>query len=437
MCIIIGGLRKNLKREEQVQGMKANPSGFYVAVLRKQGQDDKSTYKIVEEIRTLKQEEAMKIWDKAEMDDVVVTHSRIPSHGPLTLANIHGWECEGVRFMHNGTMTDVADLMDKDDQRTDSEFFFKEIFIPLWKSQGKKFTKIVELVSNLARGVSRFCFIMPDGTVKLMGNFEKDHECWFSNKTYQVPKHDYGFGYHGYGQWQENNRYGYDYDYDYPKYQWPTQKTNPKSAVSTASPSPLAALKTPEEVRDFLGGDAGIAKFIITRLVAENVAQGAIDDAASLECSPDGAACDCFEDTVKGMLTNFEGWQDVMSRWLTGSPLSKTDLKHLYDDVIDCIVSTYGDSATKPNITDELNYEIQTIRMMLRLCNTSFDWTATKLKKLVTSYKSVVNRKRKLKMIERSPKELYCIDSEKDLDKQSMRNIEYLFEQVKKGAPEW
>lgn len=444
MCIIIGGLRKNLKREEQIQGMRSNSSGFYVSVLREQEENGKKIRKVIEEIRTLRQDEALRIWDKAEPDDLVITHSRIPSHGPLTLENVHGWECEGVRFMHNGTMSTVADLMDSNDKRTDSEFFFKEVFIPLWKSQGKNFNKIVELVTNIARGSSRFCFILPNGEIKLMGDYEEDHECWFSNQSYKsytscYPGTYYG-GYHGgrssagfgtvSGSGGSNVRPGL---------------SGVVGGTVVAEPEPI------ELVREALGGDAGIAKFLIMKLVHLNVVSSTVD-AASAAADGDLATQDMLSQTMGEMTTDFDSSSFnslvvSLDKWLVGPPVDAPDLLNLYTDAADTIVTTYDElriGNARVSVEDLLREDILSIKAMLRMCNTSFDWTASKLKKLVTSFKPVINRKHKLKMINRTPEELFSVPSSgvpKRLTAlqrcQFMNNLESLFRQVKKGDVKW
>lgn len=183
MCIIIGGLKKHLRRDEQIQGMRRNDRGYAICVVHKK--KDGTTENNV--VRSLNPDDIMKVWDRALPDDYVVTHSRIPSAGGLNanMNDVHGWTMAGVTFFHNGTMSSIKDVM-KGDKRTDSEFFFKEIFIPLWLRNNKVFDKTLELVCSVIADGGRFCFVFPDGTVKYIGEYCHDHNCMFSNTGYRV-----------------------------------------------------------------------------------------------------------------------------------------------------------------------------------------------------------------------------------------------------------
>ena len=195
MCCILGGLRKNLRRDEQLESMRTNPSGFAIAVLRNR--------KLVALKRSLDKNEIMKIWDEAKDDDYIVTHSRIPSMGGMT-ANIddcHLWEREGCLLAHNGTMTNMREIMSDNDTRTDSLVFFEDLFIPVWKSQGKNMNALVENVIKSETSGSRICIITPDGEVHYYGKWIQDHGCWMSNrsyKTYSTPSFYSTTGYGGY-----------------------------------------------------------------------------------------------------------------------------------------------------------------------------------------------------------------------------------------------
>lgn len=202
MCCILGGLRKNLRRDEQLESMRTNSSGFAIAVLR-----DK---KLVAHKRSLDKDEIMKIWDEAKDDDYIVTHSRIPSMGGMTanLDDCHLWEREGCLLAHNGTMVNMRAIMKENDKRTDSLVFFEDLFIPVWKSQGKNINTLVENVVKSETSGSRICIITPDGEVHYYGDWVKDHDCMMSNRSYKV----YSTSYRGKYSYLSD---GYDDCFDY------------------------------------------------------------------------------------------------------------------------------------------------------------------------------------------------------------------------------
>ena len=186
MCVIAKGARKDFRADEFRQCMKTNGYGFFVAVLRKE--PARNTF-----VRTLNEEEAFKAYELAGPDDTVVLHARIPSRGgrEKNLADVHGWVSEeGIRFCHNGTIVslDEAQKADGCEKMTDSEYFFRRIFLPLYRAEGNKWTELVDRIVKVICDENRFLFIFPDNTVKTVGRFIEDHGCIFSNRSYEVPK---------------------------------------------------------------------------------------------------------------------------------------------------------------------------------------------------------------------------------------------------------
>lgn len=185
MCVIAKGARKDFRAYEFRQCMKTNGYGFFVAVLRKKPADN--TF-----VRTLDEEEAFKAYELAGPDDTVVLHARIPSRGgrEKNLADVHGWVSEeGIRFCHNGTIVslDEAQKAEGCAKMTDSEYFFRRIFLPLYRAEGSKWTELVDRIVKVLCAENRFLFIFPDNTVKTVGRFVEDHGCIFSNCSYKVP----------------------------------------------------------------------------------------------------------------------------------------------------------------------------------------------------------------------------------------------------------
>ena len=186
MCVIAKGARKDFRADEFRQCMKTNGYGFFVAVLRKE--PARNTF-----VRTLNEEEAFKAYELAGPDDTVVLHARIPSRGgrEKNLADVHGWVSEeGIRFCHNGTIVSLDETQKADgcEKMTDSEYFFRRIFLPLYRAEGNKWTELVDRIVKIICDGNRFLFIFPDNTVKTVGRFVEDHGCIFSNRSYEVPK---------------------------------------------------------------------------------------------------------------------------------------------------------------------------------------------------------------------------------------------------------
>ena len=196
MCVILHALKKrHMRRPEIVEAMRANSSGFAMFALKPDGTR--------ESIRTLDEKELLDFFDrKVEDDDEVAMHARIPSRGGKSLANVHGWEEDGVVFMHNMTITAVDGLMREDKwEGTDSEYFFRSMFMPLYRRWGSDAYKDGKLDPYLDRMVrvfvgysNKFLFIMPDNRVLRYGNWvseplrkEGDQVAFFaSNSTYKV-----------------------------------------------------------------------------------------------------------------------------------------------------------------------------------------------------------------------------------------------------------
>lgn len=196
MCVILHALKKkHVKRAEIAQAMKSNNSGFAMFALRPGG--------VRESIRTLDEKELLDFFDKkVKADDEIAMHARIPSRGVKNLDNVHGWEEDKVVFMHNMTITDVDGMM-RDDKwnGTDSEYFFRTLFMPMYRRWGAEAYKdgqlhpyIDRMVRFFAGTSNKFLFIMPDNRVLRYGSWvnEPDRKegdqiaFWASNSTYRV-----------------------------------------------------------------------------------------------------------------------------------------------------------------------------------------------------------------------------------------------------------
>ena len=197
MCVILHALaKKHIKREEVEESMKNNSSGFFLAELLKNGKR--------KTLRTLDKNEALQFFDKAKDTNPFVLHARIPSRGETTLDNVHGWEEDGIIFCHNMTISSLDGMMKELNwKKTDSEFFFRKVFIPYYRGCGKSAYKdgkfcpeLTAFVNHYVGTSNKFLFIMPDNNVLRFGNWlteddrkEGDEVAFYaSNATYKVVK---------------------------------------------------------------------------------------------------------------------------------------------------------------------------------------------------------------------------------------------------------
>lgn len=196
MCVLIAAKRKKfVKRAEIVEAMRMNSSGFAMMAVRPDNSRDS--------IRTLSDKELLDFFDnKVKDDDAIAFHARIPSRGEKSLENVHGWMIEGVWTGHNMTISTLDEVMREDKwDRTDSEYFFRNIFGPLYKGLGDaafkdgKFHPYLDRIIRCFMGSSnKFLFVLPDGTFVRYGTWvcESDRKengeiaFWASNSTYKV-----------------------------------------------------------------------------------------------------------------------------------------------------------------------------------------------------------------------------------------------------------
>ena len=217
MCIIAHTAKKKyMPRANVEQCMKSNSAGFFMAELRQDG--TRRT------IRTMSQEDALKFFDECSPDNGFVLHARIPSCGETSLDNVHGWEQDGIIFMHNMTLRELDGMMREDGwKKTDSEYFFRHIFMPLFNVFGKDAYRdgklnpyIDKLVRFFAGSTNRFLFIMPDNVVLKYGTsgWTKDFggNCEFSNQSYRIPS--YTQTYQRPAPWNYSSAFACDYDDD-------------------------------------------------------------------------------------------------------------------------------------------------------------------------------------------------------------------------------
>lgn len=115
-------------------------------------------------------------------------HFRFATNGSKTESNCHAYidETKKIGFQHNGILSYVVP---KEMDITDSEYFFRNIFLPVFKTFGME----EHIIENFTEGgVNKFSFIY-NGTIYLFGNFIEESGCYYSNNTYQDYEYNYGY----------------------------------------------------------------------------------------------------------------------------------------------------------------------------------------------------------------------------------------------------
>ena len=175
MCIIIvKGKGVKYPSIENVQNScDNNPDGFAIAwaydnVLR--------TYKTMDRKDFIKK--CREVFKLDYKQTACVIHARIATHGSKKVENTHCWVDKeaALSFAHNG----ILSIKNRGDM-TDSETFFRDIFLPIYKASG--WTN-AELAINACIGTSKFAFISPNGDIKVFGNYNTLKGVLYSNTTY-------------------------------------------------------------------------------------------------------------------------------------------------------------------------------------------------------------------------------------------------------------
>lgn len=318
MCVIATAAKKrHITREEVLECMRINSDGFFMAALRPNGTRAS--------IRTLDHDEAIRFFDESvKDDDAFVMHARIPSRGEKTLENVHGWEIDRIMFMHNMTITEVDAMMKRVKwDKTDSEFFFRKVFIPFYRGLGAEAYKdgkfhedLDNIIQHFVGYNNKFCFIMPDNKVIRYGNWvseptrRENGEIAFyaSNASYKVVSYGtnsgrggtagstagfcsktagyggYGYGGYGYGGYDDDfDPYGYDefkfqgaYGGDYfkgtgksGKKPAGTKKSRIKSAnIMATTAKPYTAFQG--KMLFNMAGVKGVCELALSHMVIEN-----------------------------------------------------------------------------------------------------------------------------------------------------------------------
>jgi len=174
MCIIITGLRKDIKKDEIEKAMKRHPDGFGVMWYD-------NMENIVKTYRTLSKKMFLQYWYDIPPDSRVSFHSRWATNGSIKTPNCHPWKSEKLNcaFMHNGVLSIKAD-----GDTTDSETWFRK-----FEKENNVFQDVVDKKDDIGKEIkgSKFVFMNSDGSVTIVnesdGIWNADKTVWYSNNT--------------------------------------------------------------------------------------------------------------------------------------------------------------------------------------------------------------------------------------------------------------
>ena len=203
-------------REEIVECCLNNPDGFGAMWNTPSGK--------VAIYKTMKKDDFLRWYDnfvkKHPVSTALVCHMRIATHGSKKAQNCHPWTdvTKSVGFAHNGILT-----IDNRGDLTDSETFFRDLWLPAWKVGGRKGA---DRAVEACIGTSKFCFLYGNGEVEMWGTWQDGsvegvkytNASWQSYKIIRPASCNSGsmtdwYRQYGYWDWDDD-----DYDsYDVPK----------------------------------------------------------------------------------------------------------------------------------------------------------------------------------------------------------------------------
>lgn len=202
MCIVIAKPlgQKWPKREYIKESANNNPDGFAMSWAYK-GKLCRYT--------TMKKDEFLRMYESlsSRLDEnktAMLIHARIKTHGSVSQKNCHCWVEGNISFAHNG----ILSIKNRDDM-TDSETFFRDIFLPVYKGGG---WTAAERAINAVIGSSKFAFLDNKGNIRWYGHSEKVDGCLYSNTSYKKTETRgwgtvYSGGYGSYNRWDLGTGY--------------------------------------------------------------------------------------------------------------------------------------------------------------------------------------------------------------------------------------
>ncbi len=118
---------------------------------------------------------------KVDESEAAILHFRLATHGSIGVKNCHPFhdKAHSLFFAHNGVLP-----IEATNDRTDSETFFKDLFLPMLDRCGWD-SKILWDWVNVERGASRFIF-MRGNEVKTLGYWLGLNGCFYSNMNWKM-----------------------------------------------------------------------------------------------------------------------------------------------------------------------------------------------------------------------------------------------------------
>lgn len=131
------------------------------------------------------------------LETSLVFHARIKSHGSIDIKNCHCWTHGNIAFAHNGVLSNIKNR----DDMTDSETFFRDLFVPAMEGCG------LDFALKMSRAVigntnNKFALVDGNGNVYMTSGAYtfikiqfagKKGKIYFSN-DYWMPRNNYSFG---------------------------------------------------------------------------------------------------------------------------------------------------------------------------------------------------------------------------------------------------
>lgn len=235
MCIVIAKpLGQKWPKKNYIQeSANNNPDGFAMSWAYK---GKLNRYTTMDKKQFINMYESLS--SRLDCNEVaMLIHARIKTHGSVSQKNCHCWISGRMSFAHNG----ILSIKSRDDM-TDSETFFRDIFLPIYKEGG---WKAAEKAVNAVIGSSKFAFLEADGTIRWFGYKEEVDGCYYSNSSYKkqtwttpsIGRGGYYGGYGSYGGYYGGYNYGGAKTWEMPKSLPKTAKEEAKKVVLQTQPT--------------------------------------------------------------------------------------------------------------------------------------------------------------------------------------------------------
>lgn len=117
----------------------------------------------------------MRRLSKRKINENVIIHFRLATHGSVKVKNCHPFYRGGYWFAHNGVLPIISE-----DDRTDSQICFDSYIYPVIKKYGYASEEHIREMDKWTAHGSKFA-MMHEGEVIVSGDFIKHHGCLYSN----------------------------------------------------------------------------------------------------------------------------------------------------------------------------------------------------------------------------------------------------------------